>query len=288
MARRSTLKPGDPFLKWAGGKRKVVPHLLERLPARLGRYHEPFLGGGALFFRLATRSPTPFEGAVLGDGNERLMRCYRAVQGDVEQVIRLLGLYQAAHSEDFFYAFRGTDIDGGTDYEVAAWLIYLNRTAFNGLYRVNSKGGFNVPFGRYKAPVVCHAEHLRACAGLLRGVELPCEDFRAVGERVRPGDVVYFDPPYVPLSETASFTGYTSGGFGPDEQGALRDLALELAERGATVLLSNHDTAEVRELYPAELFERFVVAVPRAINSKAAKRGAVDELVIVARGKRTG
>jgi DNA adenine methylase len=283
MARGQTLQPGDPFLKWAGGKRKVVPHLLELMPERCGTYHEPFVGGGALFFRLAVSQPRPFAAAVLGDGNQRLIRCYRALRDEVEQVIRLLEVYQAAHSEDFFYKLRASDIDAGTDYEVAAWLVYLNRTAFNGLYRVNRRGGFNVPFGRYKDPVVCHAEHLRACSELLQGVVLNDEGFDAVLGRARPGDLVYFDPPYVPLSSTASFTGYTRAGFGPDDQLRLRDLAIELASGGVTVLLSNHDTPEVRELYGAEHFVLRVVPVPRAINSKGGKRGKVDELVIVAR-----
>ncbi len=288
MARRRSLEPGEPFLKWAGGKRKVVPHLLELLPERFGSYHEPFLGGGALFFNLAAGQPRRFDAAWLGDGNERLMRCYRAVRDDVEQVIRLLEIYSAGHSEPFFYALRGTDIDRGTDYEVAAWLIYLNRTAFNGLYRVNSKGGFNVPFGRYNAPVVCHEEHLRACAALLRGTQLRAEGFESVLGRASEGDVVYFDPPYVPLSETAQFTSYTRGGFGPEEQIRLRDVALELAARGVNVLLSNHDVPAVRELYDEERFSLRVVPVARAINSKGGKRGKVDELVIVARPSRAG
>ena len=283
MARGRSMKPGDPFLKWAGGKRKVVPHLLELLPERCGCFHEPFMGGGALFFSLAAAKPRLFDRAVVADGNERLMRCYRAVRDEVEQVIRLLEVYQAAHSEEFFYKLRASDIDQGCDYEVAAWLIYFNRTAFNGLYRVNSRGGFNVPFGRYKAPVICHAEHLRVCSELLHGVGIEHEGFDAVAERATSGDVVYFDPPYVPLSDTASFTAYTRAGFGPDDQLRLRDLAIELASGGVTVLLSNHDTPEVRELYGPEHFDLRVVPVARAINSKGTKRGKVDELVIVAR-----
>ncbi len=288
MARGRSMKPGDPFLKWAGGKRRVVPHLRKHLPQRFGAYHEPFLGGGALFFRLAALNRPPFEGAVLADGNLRLMRCYRAIRDDVEQVIRLLELYTAAHSKDFFYAFRSTDIDLGTDYEVAAWLIYLNRTAFNGLYRVNKKGGFNVPFGKYVNPNICRAEHLRACSALLDGVALEHEGFEAVLGRAQPGDAVYFDPPYVPLSDTAAFTSYTSGGFGHDDQVRLRDVALELAGAGVRVLLSNHDTPVVRELYNKEHFGLHVVPVARAINSKGSKRGKVDELVIVARGPAAG
>jgi len=277
------MKPGDPFLKWAGGKRKVVPHLRPLLPERFGTYHEPFVGGGALFFDLAAAAAPPMERVVLCDGNQRLMRCYRAVRDDVDQVIRLLELYTAAHSKDFFYAFRSTDIDSGTDYEVAAWLVYLNRTAFNGLYRVNQKGGFNVPFGKYVNPIICHDEHLRACSALLQDVELNHESFEAVLERAKPGDAVYFDPPYMPLTETAQFTSYTSGGFGYDDQVRLRDVALELAGAGVRVLLSNHDTPKVRELYSEERFELHVVPVARAINSRGSKRGKVDELVIVAR-----
>jgi len=288
MARRSSMKPGDPFLKWAGGKRKVVPRLREHLPQHFGTYHEPFLGGGALFFRLAALTRPPFGGVVLGDGNERLMRCYQAVRDDVEQVIRLLELYTAAHSEPFFYALRSMDVDMGSDYEVAAWLIYLNRTAFNGLYRVNSKGGFNVPFGKYVNPVVCHADHLRTCSELLAQVELRHEGFEAVLERAEPNDAVYFDPPYVPRSDTASFTAYTRGGFGPEQQARLRTVAMELAQRGVTVILSNHDVPEVRELYPKSHFDLRVVPVARAINSAGAKRGKVKELVIVARGSANG
>ncbi len=283
MARGRSLNPGDPFLKWAGGKRKVVPHLLESMPERFGCYHEPFLGGGALFFSLASAEEPRFERARLGDGNERLIRCYRAVRDDVEQVIRLLEIYSAGHSEPFFYTLRATDIDRGTDHEVAAWLIYLNRTAFNGLYRVNSKGCFNVPFGRYSAPNICRAEHLRVCSGLLQDVSLQAEGFERVLETAVEGDVVYFDPPYIPLSETAQFTSYTRGGFGPDDQIRLRDVAIELAGRGVKVLLSNHDVPAVRELYDEARFELRVVPVARAINSKGGKRGKVDELVIVAR-----
>jgi DNA adenine methylase len=288
MARRRSMTPGDPFLKWAGGKRKVVPHLREHVPSKVGTYHEPFLGGGALFFRLAALGRPPFTSAALGDGNERLMRCYRAVQADVDQVIRLLDLYTAAHSEPFFYALRSMDVDTGTDYEVAAWLIYLNRTAFNGLYRVNSKGAFNVPFGKYKDPIVCHDEHLRRCSELLQGVQLRHEGFEAVLERAVPGDLVYFDPPYVPRSNTASFTAYTRGGFGPEQQARLRDVAAQLAERDVKVILSNHDVPEVRELYDAARFRLQVVPVARAINSRGDKRGKVDELVIVARGGAAG
>ncbi len=284
MARGRTLQPGDPFLKWAGGKRKLVPQLLALLPDRFGTYHEPFVGGGALFFALGAQSPRRFEAACIADGNERLMRCYRAVRDDVDQVIALLRGHASAHCKDYYYALRATPVDQADDTVVAAWLAYFNRTAFNGLYRVNSKNKFNVPFGRYANPRICNEEHLRACSGLLQRVQVGHEPFDAVLDRARPGDAVYFDPPYVPLTDTAYFTSYTKGGFGPDDQIHLRDVAVELAGRGVRVVLSNHDTPWVRELYDEDRFELHVVPVARSINSKASKRGAVNELIIVAKG----
>ena len=283
MARRTTLQPGDPFLKWAGGKRKLLPKLLSFLPERIGTYHEPFMGGGALFFALAAQQPRRFEAACIADGNQRLMRCYRAVRDEVDQVIALLRGHAQAHSKDYFYALRDVPPDPESDAYVASWLVYFNRTAFNGLYRVNSKNKFNVPFGSYKNPRICNEPHLRACSALLQGVVAEHEPFDAVLERAVAGDAVYFDPPYVGLSDTANFTSYTKSGFGPEDQVHLRDVAVQLAERDVFVMLSNHDTPWVRELYDEARFELHPVQVARSINSKASKRGAVGELIILAR-----
>ncbi len=270
-----------PFLKWAGGKRQVLPYLLAALPRRFARYHEPFVGGGALFFELHARGFLD-AGAVLSDGNLRLVRTWRAVRDAVDELVERLRVHAEgleAGGADYYYAVRAAIPDEGSDAELGAWLIFLNRTGFNGLYRVNRKGGFNVPFGRYKNPVVCDEPRLRAASAVLRDVDIRHEDFRAVGERAEPGDLVYFDPPYVPLNATSSFTSYTEKGFGPDDQVALRDLARALKRRKVRVMLSNHDTPEVRKLY-ARGFKLTPIRVGRAINSVGSGRGKVGELVI--------
>lgn len=260
-----------PFLKWAGGKRQLLARLQARMPQRIGRYFEPFVGGGALFFAL---NP---DDAVLSDGNVRLVRTYWAIRNSVEDVIARLRNYP--HDKDFFMRLRVMDIDACPDAEVAAWLIYLNRTAFNGLYRVNSRGGFNVPFGRYKNPTICDADNLRACSRALRHARILHKDFEAAVADARTGDFVYLDPPYVPLNATSDFTSYTQEGFGDADQVRLRDVALRLKASGVHVLLSNSGAPRVRELY-AHGFEIEEVAATRSINSVAKRRGAVTEFLI--------
>ena len=266
----SRLIPAKPFLKCAGGKRQLLEHLRSRVP-EYGTYHEPFIGGGALFF---DSSP---EKAILADYNDRLVRTYRSVRDNPEAVIDRLAGYP--NEKSFFLRMRSRDIDKESDEELAAWMIYLNRTGFNGLYRVNQKNGFNVPFGRYKNPKICDAENLRACSKRLQNVEIFHGDFRSVEDRVKPGDFVYFDPPYVPASDTSSFTAYTKKGFNLQDQAELRDLARRLKEKGVSVLLSNSSVPEVHALY-AEGFERIEIFANRAINSNAAKRGKVAEALI--------
>jgi DNA adenine methylase len=262
-----------PFVKWAGGKRQLLPKLLGYVPAQFSTYFEPFVGGGALFFQLRPRR------AVLADVNQRLIRTYRGVKDSVDDVIELLSSYQQRHTEAFFYELREREIDGESDAEVAAWFIYLNKTGFNGLYRVNRKNRFNVPFGRYDKPAICDEATLRACSLALAETELKVEDFADVVQHAQAGDLVYFDPPYVPLSATSSFTSYTQNGFGPPEQARLRDVALGLKQRGVHVLLSNSSAREVRELY-APPFETIEVSAMRLVNSKGTRRGAITELVI--------
>jgi DNA adenine methylase len=259
-----------PFIKWAGGKRQLLPHLARHVPPRYGTYHEPFVGGGALFFHLRPQA------AVLSDSNERLIRAYRGIKESPAKVIGLLGAYR--YERSFHLAMRRMDIDGRSDAEVAAWFIYLNRTSYNGLYRVNSKNRFNVPFGRYANPTICHPDNLMACAAALENAELRLEDFAQVLGRARRGDFVYFDPPYVPLSSTSSFTSYTSGGFGEADQIRLRDTAKELKRRGVHVLLSNSASPFVRELYAG--FSRREVGAFRMVNSKTSGRGKIAELLI--------
>lgn len=267
----SRLNSAKPFLKWAGGKRQLMPFLRERVPEEFGTYHEPFIGGGALFF------DTEPVNAVIADYNLRLVRTYRAVRDSPDAVIALLKTYP--NDKEFFLSMRAQDIDAADDVHLAAWMIYLNRTGFNGLYRVNRKGGFNVPFGRYTNPKICDADNLRAVARRLANVEILHSDFRSVGDRAQPGDFVYFDPPYVPASNTASFTAYTKNGFDLDDQAELRDLARRLKKKGVSVLLSNSSVPEVHALY-AEGFETIEIFANRAINCNAAKRGKVAEALI--------
>ena len=263
--------PRRPFVKWAGGKRQLLPELLRHVPERYGRYYEPFVGGGALFFEL--RAPV----ARLTDVNERLVRTYLGVRNHVDRVIELLESYR--HDAETFYRVREVDIDAESDADVAAWFIYLNKVGFNGLYRVNRKNRFNVPFGRHKNPTICDAPTLRACSAALAGATIEKSDFEAAVADAEPGDLGYFDPPYVPLSGTSNFTSYTSEGFGPEAQIRLRDLALTLKQRGVHVLLSNSSAAVVRDLYQAG-FTTTEVSATRLVNSKVAGRRAITELVI--------
>lgn len=259
-----------PFLKWVGGKRQILHALAEHVPHRFGRYHEPFLGGGALFFHLRPQK------SVLSDTNERLVRTWRGVRDSVEEVIALL--YDWPYDKDFYQELRARPIDERPDAEVAAWFIYLNRTGFNGLYRVNRRNIFNVPFGAYTNPTICDADLLRTVSASLAETELHVEDFGAVLDRAERGDFVYFDPPYVPLTATSSFTSYTADGFGMTDQARLRDTARALKERGVYVVVSNSSAPAVHELYAD--FHRTPVAAARAINCVASKRGSVTELIL--------
>lgn len=260
-----------PFLKWAGGKRQLLPALLRHVPSDFGTYFEPFIGGAALFFALHPKR------AVLGDYNQRLARSYLGVRDDVESVIALLRSYP--HSRAFFDEFRKQPIDRGTDADVAAWLIYLNRTAYNGLYRVNRANKFNTPFGRYTNPTICDSGLLRSCSAALRSADIMIGDFENTVAHARSGDFVYFDPPYVPISTFSDFTRYTNAPFSDADQVRLRDVARALKARGVSVLLSNSSAPMVREIY-GKGFEIIEVEATRAVNSKASKRGKIVEYLI--------
>jgi DNA adenine methylase len=269
-----------PFLKWVGGKRQLLAEIEKRIPSPYsGRYFEPFLGGGALFFHLMSAPGRAPKSAVLADTNTRLIRAYKGVRDDVEGVIRRLK--DCRNTKEEYYRTRGLDIDHArrSDAEVAAWLIYLNKTGYNGLYRVNSKNGFNVPFGRYDKPGFYDPETLRRCAEALSKAELREEDFEKATRKARKGDFIYFDPPYVPVSATSSFASYTQGGFGPDEQERLRDVARSLKRRGVRVLLSNSSAPQVWDLYKSG-FSISEVQATRVVNSKANRRGSVTEVLI--------
>ncbi len=266
-----------PFLKWAGGKRQLLPALAGHVQ-RLGpfrAYHEPFVGGGALFFELRNQKLIE-DGVSLSDVNVRLIEAYQGVATDVDEVVRHLRSHAERHSTDYFYAVRASV--PATVAERAARLIYLNRTCFNGLYRENSKGQFNVPIGRYVNPTICDEETLRAASAALRPAKLSVRSFEGVIEDAQPGDLVYFDPPYVPVSKTASFTAYAQDGFSMADQARLADVFSALAERGVHVMLSNSKTDVVVAMYSK--FRIDTVLAKRAVNRDADGRGKVEEVIV--------
>jgi DNA adenine methylase len=266
--------PPAPFLKWAGGKGQLRELILARLPARIDDYFEPFVGGGAIFFALAAQKR--FRRAMLADRNASLIDTYRAVRDDVESVIR--DLQKHRYEEEYFYAVRAIDPETLDLAARAARMIYLNRACFNGLYRVNRSGRFNVPFGRYTNPTLCDAEGLRAASATLQGVELVAADFEVVVAGARPGDAVYFDPPYFPLSATSSFTAYDPYPFREEEHRRLARAHRALGERGVLALLSNSDCPFTRQLFEGLPVE--TVHASRSINSVATRRGKITELLV--------
>ncbi|MBC7252161.1 MAG: Dam family site-specific DNA-(adenine-N6)-methyltransferase, partial [Anaerolineae bacterium] len=239
-------------------------------------YHEPFVGGGALFFRLYRDGL--IQRASISDLNAELIDTYIAIRDHVEEVIALLSSYP--YQREFYYELRSRDPWKMDLPARAARMIYLNKTCYNGLYRVNRQGKFNVPFGRYKSPKYCDPDNLRAVSQALQGVEIICAPFETVLERAKPGDLVYFDPPYVPVSKTADFTAYQPDGFSLDDQIRLRDVCIELSERNVSVMVSNSDTDFVRTCYAAPYFTISEVQANRAINSNAKGRGKLTELII--------
>jgi len=262
-----------PFLKWAGGKGQLLDQFRPLLPREHRSYFEPFVGAAALFFSLLGRRRGK---AVLSDVNRELIDCYLAVQTRVDDVIRALAAH--VYDSDHYYRVRDVDPAGISLPERAARTIYLNKAGYNGLYRVNRAGRFNVPFGRYTNPLLCDADNLRACSGALAGVRLKVRDFEEVLAHAKEGDFVYFDPPYVPVSVTAGFTSYAAGGFEWPEQERLAGVFARLASAGVRVMLSNSDTPAVRRLYAG--FRIDTVSAPRSINSNATRRGRVGEVVV--------
>ena len=293
-----------PILKWAGGKRQLLPALRPFYPKRFTRYAEPVLGSGAVFLDCHNSGLLDGREVRLSDSNADIIGCYRMVRDAVDETIAALRALEAGHKAggpEHFYAVRDGRFNceravvhasaaPASRYtpELAAMLIYLNRTGYNGLFRVNSRGAFNVPVGRYSSPTICDADNLRRLSRALRrpGVSLEVELFERALSGIGPGDFVYLDPPYVPVSPTARFTAYTANGFGSDQQASLQRVVIDLARTGTFVLLSNSLTPEVRALYldspdaRSAGLEAHTVPARRAINSRASARGAVGEYVI--------
>jgi DNA adenine methylase len=269
-----------PFIKWVGGKRQLLQQFRDRglyppndFDPIMHTYFEPFVGGGAVFFDLLPKK------AELSDLNNELVTTYNVIKNNVDDLISLLKTHK--YEKEHYLAVRAQDPNTLSDIEIAARFIFLNKTCFNGMYRVNSKGVFNVPFGAYANPVICDEENLRKVSMVLQAVTIRNQDYTVVLKRAKKRDFVYFDPPYYPVSKTASFTSYTANSFLETDQRALRDVFVELHERGCFVMLSNSDTHFIRKLYSGLVGVRVSkVYAGRAINSNAAKRGKISEVLV--------
>lgn len=270
---------GKPFVKWAGGKRQIIDKLKKCLPEEFNTYYEPFIGGGALLFELSPQK------AVINDSNEELMNVYRVLCNEekFKKMCHTLNHYETSHSEEFYYEIRNKDRNKKSfnrlaDYTRAARTIYLNKACFNGLYRVNSKNEFNVPFGKKKKVNTYEGSNLITVSNYLtmNDIKILCCDFEEAVKDAKKGDFIYFDPPYD--SDTSTFNSYTETGFDKDEQRRLAKVFKELDQRGCYVMLSNHNTKLINELYKD--YNIHHIEAKRNINSNGKKRGKVEEVII--------
>ena len=268
----------QPFTKWTGGKRQLLPVIRELMPKKYNRYFEPFVGGGALFFDLAPKD------AVINDFNAELINCYQQIKDNPQELIEILKVHQEYNSKEYYLDLRSVDrderIDMMSEVQRAARILYMLRVDFNGLYRVNSKNQFNVPYGRYKNPKIVDENLVSAISTYLNNnqIEIKKGDFEKAVLDVQPGDFVYFDPPYIPLSETSAFTSYTHEGFSYDDQVRLRDTFKKLSDTGAYVMLSNSSSFLVEELY--QDFNIHYVEATRTNGAKSSSRGKISEIIV--------
>ena len=268
----------QPFTKWTGGKRQLLSVIRELMPKTYNRYFEPFVGGGALFFDLAPKD------AVINDFNAELINCYQQIKDNPQELIEILKVHQEYNSKEYYLDLRSADrderIDMMSEVQRAARILYMLRVDFNGLYRVNSKNQFNVPYGRYKNPKIVDENLVSAISTYLNNnqIEIKKGDFEKAVLDVQPGDFVYFDPPYIPLSETSAFTSYTHEGFSYDDQVRLRDTFKKLNDAGAYVMLSNSSSFLVEELY--QDFNIHYVEATRTNGAKSSSRGKISEIIV--------
>lgn len=268
----------QPFTKWTGGKRQLLPVIRELMPKTYNRYFEPFVGGGALFFDLAPKD------AVINDFNAELINCYQQIKDNPQELIEILKVHQEYNSKEYYLDLRSADrderIDMMSEVQRAARILYMLRVDFNGLYRVNSKNQFNVPYGRYKNPKIVDENLISAISTYLNNnqIEIKKVDFEKAVLDVQTGDFVYFDPPYIPLSETSAFTSYTHEGFSYDDQVRLRDTFKTLSDAGAYVMLSNSSSFLVEELYRD--FNIHHVEAIRTNGAKSSSRGKISEIIV--------
>lgn len=268
----------SPILKWVGGKRQLLPEIIPMIEGNYSTYVEPFVGGGAVLFELQPKK------AIINDFNSELVNVYCVVRDHCEKLIKVLERHEENNSSDYFYEIRGLDREDSysemSDVEKAARIIYLNKTCYNGLYRVNSSGFFNSPYGKYKNPNIVNAPVLRAMSLYLNKnkIKIMNGDYKAVLKNLRRGAFVYLDPPYMPISTSAAFTGYTENGFSFEQQVELKEECDKLRKKGIRFLQSNSDCPEIRELYKD--YEIKTVQAKRFINSVADKRGEINEVLI--------
>lgn len=266
----------QPFLKWVGGKGQLLPILDKYLQLGCKRYIEPFVGGGAVFFYLW--SCKKLKGpALLGDANPELINTYIVVRDCVDQLIVALQELAASHSKEFYYHIRTQAVEPGV--LGAARTLYLNKTGFNGLYRLNRAGQFNVPMGRYEKPSICNPDRLKRASVALRRASLLVQDFEETMDICGPGDFLYLDPPYVPLNSTSNFTSYSASGFSEQDQIRLRDAIDRASARGATFLLSNSGSEFVERAYSH--YQLVSVNASRRVNSNATRRGSIREFLVM-------
>ncbi len=268
-----------PVVKWVGGKRQLLDELKKYTPSRISTYYEPFFGGGANLFAIQPKN------AVINDLNGDLVTTYRVIKEKVEELIEKLKVHEANNTEEYFYQIRDLDRQSSRynaldDVEKAARLIYLNKTCYNGLFRVNSSGQFNTPYGKYKNPNIVNEVVLRAVSKYFNdnNIQILSGDFADAVANAQKGDFVYLDPPYDPVSNTASFTGYNEGGFNKKEQERLKLVCDELNKKGVKFLLSNSNTEFINNLYKG--YDIIIVKAKRSINSNGNKRGEVEEVLI--------
>ena len=270
-----------PFVKWAGGKRQLIPILNESLPESFGTYYEPFLGGGALLFHILTERNG--QKCSISDLNSDLVLAYTTIRNRIDELISSLKTHERNYkkkSKSYYYSVR--ESNPRSEIEKTSRLLFLNRTCFNGLYRVNSKGKFNVPLGKYTNPNIVNEENLRSVSGILQSsrVSIKCRDFEAVLRDAKKGDLVYFDPPYQPVSDTANFTSYTNKDFTYDDLDRLAKLCKKLDSKGCNVLLSNSDSKEVEDIFSSKSWKVSKIQANRSINSNSKKRTGHFELLI--------
>lgn len=269
----------QPFVKWIGSKRRQVDRMLPCVPPT-GVYVEPFLGGGALYFAAAVRAGGPLPGARLSDVNPRVIRTFQAVRDHVDDVVDSLKRHAQSNCKEHYQTVARTIPEQLDIVDAAAWLIYLTKTAFNGLYRVNGSGQFNAAWGKYENPLICDEPTLRACSAMLQGVALQVQDFRDALMEVPPGSFIYLDPPFWPAEGNRNFTHYTAARFSPLDHQALAGYAVELRRERCTVLLSNANVPDVRALYPETLWDYTQLKVSRLVSRTMEGRIPTGELLL--------